>query len=343
MEKVLEASGLALGYKLGRKGTKVVHKGLNLALHAGESVALLGANGSGKSTLIKTLCGFIPSLAGTVLLLGKPLAQYSKRELSRLIGVVLTERVADGGLTVWDLVSLGRYPYTGFFGVLQKEDTIAVERAMDIIGIRDMAGRYISQLSDGERQKAMIAKCLAQECPVIILDEPTAFLDVRSRIEITDILPRLAMEEGKSILMSTHDFELALQLSDTLWIFPKDREFVSGTPEDLIFSGEMDAVFGAGTNVLFDRNTGAFRAKSGGGTDILTEGSGTELFWLKNALRRNGFCPVEESPRPFGKVVIESGIITFHRREYTIKVASFGALLDLLRELRKETVETERR
>ena len=105
----------------------------------------------------------------------------------------------------------------------------------------------------------------------------------------------------------------------------------------------MDAVFGTGTNVFFDRNTGAFRAKSGGGTDILTEGSGTELFWLKNALRRNGFCPVEESPRPFGKVVIESGIITFHRREYTIKVASFGALLDLLRELRKETVETERR
>ena len=172
----LEASGLSIGYRCGRKeGWKTVHPRVNFVLHRGELTSLIGLNGAGKSTLLRTLCGFQPAVSGTMRVLGRELPEYSSHELALTVGVVLTERTNAGGLTVRELVALGRQPHTGFFGRLGDRDREVVSEAMSAVGIAHKADSYVSELSDGERQRTMIAKALAQECPVIVLDEPTAF------------------------------------------------------------------------------------------------------------------------------------------------------------------------
>ena len=199
-EPVIEASRLSIGYLLKGGKRKVIHDDLNLRLQPGEVTCLLGLNGAGKSTLLRTLCGFQPPLSGEIRLMGKPLSSYSQSNFSLTVGVVLTEKTNAGGITVYELVSLGRHPYTGFFGQLKKTDREIIEQSLTAAGIAHKAQNYVSELSDGERQKAMIAKALAQQCPIILLDEPTAFLDVTSRIETMVLLHKLAVEQHKAIL-----------------------------------------------------------------------------------------------------------------------------------------------
>jgi iron complex transport system ATP-binding protein len=234
MEKqaVITATDLCIGYRT-HKGEKKVHEHLSFGLYPGELTSLLGANGAGKSTLLRTLSASQPSLAGDLQLLGKPLQQYSEKERSRTIGVVLTDKTQAGGLTVYELVALGRQPHTGFFGRLHPKDHLIIKEALDAVGIAHKAESYTAELSDGERQKVMIAKALVQECPLIILDEPTAFLDVVSRIEIMTLLHQLAVEQNKAILLSTHDIEQALVLSDKLWLLSKETGLQCGVTEDL--------------------------------------------------------------------------------------------------------------
>ena len=248
---------LCIGYT-GRGSRRVVHPELDLQLFTGEVTALLGNNGAGKSTLLKTLCGLLPALHGDIFIDGKPLAGYQHGELATLVGVVLTERTQTGGISVYDLVSLGRYPHTGFFGTLREEDHAAIRHALETVGIADKAQRHVSELSDGERQKAFIAKVLAQECPIILLDEPTAFLDVTSRLETMITLRRLAHREGKAILLSTHDLDTALQLADKLWLQPAWHDaavekpeivpaMICGTPDALVENGALERFFGTAT------------------------------------------------------------------------------------------------
>ena len=253
---------LCIGYTV-RNGVRVVHPELDLQLFRGEVTALLGRNGAGKSTLLKTLCGLLPPLHGEVFIEGKPLGSYRPEQLSTCVGVVLTDRTMAGGISVYDLVALGRYPHTGFFGTLREEDHNAIRSALDTVGIADKAQRYVSELSDGERQKAFIAKVLAQECPIILLDEPTAFLDVTSRIETMVTLRRLAHQEKKAILLSTHDLDAALQLADRLWLQPAcpaqvpdvpAEPMICGTPKELIEGGSLSRFFSNDT-VVFDPAT----------------------------------------------------------------------------------------
>lgn len=219
---VIEGKNLNIGYRRGKR-EETVHHHLNFSLYRGELTCLLGANGAGKSTLLRTLAAVQPSLSGEISLLGKSLSGYSPKERSRAIGIVLTDKTQAGGLSVRELVALGRQPHTGFFGRLSREDNEKIEHALQAVGIADKASKYTAELSDGERQKVMIAKALVQECPLILLDEPTAFLDVVSRIEIMTLLHRLAGEEQRAILMSTHDIEQALVLGDRLWLMKKER------------------------------------------------------------------------------------------------------------------------
>ena len=210
----IETFDLEIGYLLKGKKKKLVNEGLQLSLKPGEVTCLLGLNGAGKSTLLRTLCGFQKPLGGSIHLQGKPLTDYSQRLFSLTVGVVLTEKTNAGGITVYELVSLGRHPYTGFFGQLKKKDHEIIRQSLEAAGISHKAKNYVSELSDGERQKAMIAKALAQQCPLILLDEPTAFLDVTSRIETMVLLRKLAREQHKAILLSTHDLDLAIQMGD---------------------------------------------------------------------------------------------------------------------------------
>ena len=286
---VIETSCLSIGYARKGKERNIVHDSLNLQLFAGELTSLLGLNGAGKSTLLRTICGFQPSLGGEVRINGRLLSDHSHSELSRIIGVVLTEKTNAGGITAGELVSLGRHPYTGFFGRLKTEDKQIVAESLEAVGMTNKANNYMSELSDGERQKIMIAKVLAQQCPVIILDEPTAYLDVTSRIETMSLLHHLATEQEKAILLSTHDLDLAIQMSDCLWLQEKARPMACGTPEDLILVGAFETFFDK-KGITFDPSTGKLTADKPT-LPIAVEGDFNTSYWVGNALVRNGFRP----------------------------------------------------
>ena len=268
---------------------KTVHEHLNFQLHAGELTCLLGANGTGKSTLLRTLSASQPALGGALDILGKPLAEYTEKERSRTIGVVLTDKTFAGGLSVYELVGLGRQPHTGFFGRLSKEDKRIIEEAMENVGIAHKARSYTAELSDGERQKVMIAKALVQECPLILLDEPTAFLDVVSRIEIMHLLHRLAVEQQKAILLSTHDIEQALVLSDKLWLLSKEHGLQTGVTEDIILNHQMENLFDR-KDIRFDYDHGVYYPLANGQKEIFVSSENpTLLHWTINALNRQGY------------------------------------------------------
>ena len=285
---VIETSSLSIGYISGKK-VYPVHESLNLQLFSGELTGLLGLNGAGKSTLIRTLCGLQPKIKGNIKLINKDLSDYSPSRLARIIGVVLTEKINAGGLSVYELVSLGRHPYTGFLGQLKARDHQIIKESMAVTGITYKADCYVSELSDGERQKAMIAKVLAQQCPVILLDEPTAFLDVTARLETMTLLRRLAVEQQKAILLSTHDLDLAIRTIDCLWLQSKGRPMICGTPEDLILNGNFEIFFGQ-DGVTFEQSTGKLIAAMPV-NPIGIEGDSVTAQWVSNALIRNGYCP----------------------------------------------------
>ena len=230
---MIELQHLTVGY-----GTKAVLSDISQCIQAGQMVCLLGSNGVGKSTILRTLAGFLPPLSGKILLQGHDLTALSVAQRSRAVSVVLTERVEVPYMRVADLVGMGRSPYTGFFGTLTKEDKRIVGDAIDMVGIASLAERTIDTLSDGERQKALLAKAIAQQTPVILLDEPTAFLDFHAKIGTLRLMLKLAHETGKAILLSTHDVEMALRLSDVLWIV-QEGKVLNGTTDSLTADGTL--------------------------------------------------------------------------------------------------------
>ncbi len=241
---------LSVGYRQG-KNVSVLLSNLNLTLNAGKLVALLGQNGAGKSTLLCTLTCDEKPIAGNIAVNGIDIANISQRERSRTIGLVSTDRIQAGALTVTELVELGRQPYTGIFGRLGKEDRKIVTEAIESVGITAKADSYVAQLSDGERQKAMIARALAQQTPIIMLDEPTAYLDAASRIETMKLLATLAHEQNKAILLSTHDISRSLLLCDELWIISHERNVLTGTTDQMLNSPAMNQVFSS-QNIIFN-------------------------------------------------------------------------------------------
>lgn len=251
-----ELQDLSTGY-IGRRGTYVVARHITAQLEEGCLTCLLGPNGAGKSTLLRTLAGFQPALSGRMLLDGRLLTAYEPKELARCIGVVLTERPELGNMRSEELVAMGRSPYTGFWGRLQSEDMAAVDEAIRLVGIENLRHRRVQTLSDGERQKVMIAKALAQQTPVIFLDEPTAFLDFPSKVEVMLLLRRLAHDMQKTIFLSTHDLELALQTADNLWLMHKEQLQI-GTPAELAANGALPRFF-SGPGISFDAQTLRFQ------------------------------------------------------------------------------------
>ena len=209
---IISLSQLSVGYTLSHP----VISDINLELRSGQLACLIGENGIGKSTLLKTLTGFLPKLKGSLLLGNRDIESFSQRELARQVSIVLTQKPDVQNLTIEEIIGLGRSPYTGFFGRLRAEDRKVVDDAIATMGIEKLRGRMIQTLSDGERQKVMIAKALAQETPIILLDEPTAFLDFPSKAETFQSLQRMAHERDKLILLSTHDLELAVRFADSL-------------------------------------------------------------------------------------------------------------------------------
>ena len=242
---------LTIGYA-SKKNRKTVASGINASLDSGHMTCLIGPNGVGKSTLLRTLSAFQPPLEGKVYIHGKDLATLKEKKLAKMVGVVLTAKPDVQNMTVEEMVGLGRSPYTGFWGTLTDDDKAVVDEAIDMVGIRPLASRMIQTLSDGERQKVMIAKALAQQTPVIFLDEPTAFLDYPSKVEMMQLLHRLSRTADKTIFLSTHDLELVLQIADTVWLMSESGRLDTGTPHELADSGALSN-FVEKKGIVFDR------------------------------------------------------------------------------------------
>ena len=253
-----ELRNLTTGYTT-KKGNHVVSSNITADLQVGKLTCLLGPNGAGKSTLLRTLAAFQPALGGEVLLEGRPVGSYTPQQLATRIGVVLTERPDIKGMRVRAMVAMGRSPYTGFWGTLNDEDEQAVDEAIEQVGIQQLEHRWVHNLSDGERQKVMIAKALAQQTPVIFLDEPTAFLDYPSKVEMMMLLRRLAHRMQKTVFLSTHDLELALQTADCLWLMGKEAKGITiGTPRKLAADGTLPRFF-AGPGITFEADSLRFK------------------------------------------------------------------------------------
>ncbi len=304
-DALLEARTLSVGYRQSGPHPRPVVEGVNVEMKRGELICLLGPNGAGKSTLIRTLCGMQAPLAGKVLLAGEPLEKLSAREVARRMSLVLTERVAVGLMPVATLVALGRHPYTRWRGRLSPEDREAVWHAMTDAGIETLAYRPVCELSDGERQKVMIARALAQEPQVMILDEATAFLDLPRRVELMHLLRRLTRTKRRAILLATHDLDLALRCADRLWLLPLGGPLQQGAPEDLVLDGTFGGAF-AGEGVQFDPGSGAFSLQETKRGSVALRGGGISAMWTYRALERAGYRVTPEGETPVGVDVIEA-------------------------------------
>ncbi|MBI1259407.1 MAG: ATP-binding cassette domain-containing protein [Chloroflexi bacterium] len=300
---ILQTHDLAIGYA-GRP-VRLVLDQINVSLRSGELVCLIGPNGAGKSTLMRTLAGMQPPLRGSVTLMGDDVHTLPARDLARRLSVVLTERVNPGLLTASTLVALGRHPYTDWSGHLNVRDKAVVRQAIADVGAESLADRQVGELSDGERQKIMIARALAQEPALMILDEPTAFLDLPRRVEMMQLLRRLAHDSQRAILLSTHDLDLALRTADRIWLMPSGEPLQVGAPEDLVLSGAFETAFRT-EGVTFDTQTGAFRLHSETQGRVALSGDGLPALWTKRALERAGFTVVSSGETALAHIEVES-------------------------------------
>ncbi|TQD29543.1 ABC transporter ATP-binding protein [Methanolobus vulcani] len=287
---LLSACDLSIGYTTRKKTQKVISENLNLELVPGELVCLIGPNGAGKSTLIRTLIGMQPSLTGDISLMNRPLEDFTAMEKARVLSVVLTSNTNISHFRAFDVVALGRYPYTGWSGTLSEEDKKIVSFSLDSVGATELSNRFMSELSDGEKQKVMIARGLAQDPSILVLDEPTAFLDLPHKIEVIRILKSLSRHPGRAVLLSIHDLDIAMRTADRIWLFNKKGEFFSGSPEDLILQGVFGSAFAMG-GVHFDNEKGTFiiPPEKKGDANLLGN-NGVERIWTAHALERAGYC-----------------------------------------------------
>jgi iron complex transport system ATP-binding protein len=325
----IELKNLSVGYELPRGTPLEILKSIYFSASSGEMVALIGSNGIGKSTLLRTLVGFQNYFSGSIQLNGKELKTIGSREIAWVMSFVSTENIRVANMTVFDLVAYGRFPYTNWIGRLTSDDRQKVADAIKKVGLTGFENRQTIQLSDGERQRAMIARALAQDTPVIILDEPTAFLDVSNKYEIFHLLQVLSKEKGKTVILSTHDLNIALREVDKLWIVTEEGNF-QGAPEDAVLNGWLNQLF-KNENIGFDLKEGEYFFKKKFRAKVKVEGEGLSLIWTLRALNRLGYQIVMKAEPDFK--------VTAGERSWTLQkgnvVEKFNSIYELLMFLEK--------
>jgi len=269
--KVMETQGLAVGY-----GTRTVVADINQEMLKGQFVCLLGPNGSGKTTILRSLSRLLSPLKGAIYLDGRMLCDLAPHELARSLAVVLTERLSPGLVTAFEFVAMGRYPYTDFLGRLSEQDVEKIQESLRLVNATDIADRYFNELSDGERQKVLVARALAQEPEVIILDEPTVHLDLKHRIEIMSILRDFCRKKEITVIVSLHDVDLALKISEIVVLVKDGAIMAWGPPDEVLKEGTVARLYDLDC-ARFDRKLGTIELinSSNGRTAFVVAGGGT--------------------------------------------------------------------
>ena len=248
----LSVKDLSVGYK-----NSEIASAINFAAHKGELIGVVGINGIGKSTLLRTLAQVQPKLSGSIDLNGKPLEKYTSKDLASTLSVVLTETIASKNMTVLELITLGRQPYTNWIGKLTKDDISKISESLQLLELGELKNKKCYELSDGQLQRVMIARALAQDTSIILLDEPTTHLDLYHKVQIFKLLQKIAKQTKKTILFTSHEIEMVIQLCDTM-VLLNGTNNTFGTPNYLIEQKAFDSLFPADT-VTFDAKTGSFR------------------------------------------------------------------------------------
>lgn len=326
---LLETKSLAIGYRLGRE-ERVIQQDISVQVKPGEIVSLMGQNGVGKTTFIKTVSGLLPALGGEVYYGEMPLNRLSNPELARTLSLVLTDRSFSYNLSVLELITLGRHPYSGWMGILTEKDKQAIEWAITETHTNYLVNKKLYELSDGQLQKVLIARALAQETDLIILDEPAAHLDLYNKIEVMTLLRKIA-GSGKGILISTHDMQISTQLSDRLWLFNFNEPVEVGLPEDLILSGSLEKTLYL-QELGYDMIHGAIRSTTTG-PEVRVEGPEAASFWAKQALRRNGFSVSDNAPV---SIIYAQACWRIRMNEQEISVQSIEEVLEILKTLPRQ-------
>ncbi len=322
---LLTTQQLTIGYQKAKNNIFVVLQNINVALRKGEVVCLIGPNGCGKSTLLRTLCGLQKPLDGKIKIKNTDFQQVSIAEKALLIGLVLTEQVNIGKMTVREMVSLGRYPHTDWLGDLAEKDEKIIRESIELVHLSHKTNELFNELSDGEKQRTMIAKALAQDTPIILLDEPTAHLDLPNRVEVMLLLRKLAKQTGKAILLSTHELDLALQASDNIWLMQKDH-ITCGLPEELVINGKLQSVF-QNQSFIFDEKTGNFIMNYPSEKTVRLSGDKALYYWTKRALAREGYNIDEKADI---SIVIENGTYNIEENGEKKQMKNLSELIDYL-------------
>jgi iron complex transport system ATP-binding protein len=308
---------LKIGFHVGRE-TKALLPPLSASGEKGELIAVIGRNGIGKSTLLRSMAGIQEILDGKISYNDTSINFFGRNELAHMIGYISTEPVRVSNMTVFDLVALGRFPYTNWFGTLEKSDVETVTDALDKTNIRAFSEKYIAELSDGERQRAMIARLVAQDANVMLMDEPTAFLDIRSKYEIIHLLHELSHHHDKTIIFTTHDLDLAVRHSDRIWLLLDDG-IKEGAPEDLMISGMFEHLFDSEI-LKFNSADGIYSFNTVPADSIFIEGEEMILRWTERAVTRAGFSVSKVKNSSFIEITPEKRWILNYRgikKEYS--------------------------
>lgn len=287
-DPLLKADSLAFGHGKGTRNERRLGGPLHLKLKRGELVCLLGPNGAGKSTLLRTLCGFLPPLEGSIEITDRPINDFSPRELARIRGVLPTRESPPSGMSAGELVALGRHPHSGWTGRLTERDLAVIDSAFNETGSSPFRDRLIGELSDGERQRVALARLLAQEPSIAFLDEPAAFLDLPSRIEILGTLASIAKARKIAVFLTTHDLESALRHADRLWLLGSSGQWTEGAPEDLVLQGAFAKTFPS-PSLEFDIYQGSFHPRLTKGKPICLVGPEPFRTWTARGFQRRGW------------------------------------------------------
>jgi iron complex transport system ATP-binding protein len=323
---ILEAKNLTIGYSLGKSELQLL-KNAQFRLQKGFVYSVFGANGIGKSTLIHTICGIIPPLKGEILINNQSIAKIPKKDLAKQISIVLTDRPHVEFMKVYDFVALGRTPHTGFSGYLNGDDHKIVEESMAMTAIEHKKHQRIDSLSDGEFQKALIARALTQQTPIIIMDEPASYLDYANQIQLMTLLQKLAKQSGKTILLSLHHINLAIDYSNIIMLFNNDLTLTIGAPEDLIVQNKFNSIY-VNKEIFFDNFDGYFKNSNALQATFEIDAPPLQKKWINHALVKSGITSL-----PFS-IKYDNGYYSILQNTIELEtVTTIAKLIEKLKEL----------